>query len=71
MHEKEKEDVIRFGQNVHTIQTLSKKETLKRLFLSLESSITKLLTPKLSGAACPRPLERIVRCLFVLFPSPK
>ena len=48
MHEKDKEDVIRFGQNVHTTQTFSKKETLKRPFSSLEGSITKLLTTKLS-----------------------
>jgi len=44
VHEKDKEDVIRFGQNVHTTQTFSKKETLKRPFSSLEGSITKLLT---------------------------
>ena len=45
VHEKDKEDVIRFGQNIHTTQTFSKKETLKRLFSSVEGSITKLLTP--------------------------
>ena len=44
MHEKDKEDVIRFGQNVHTTQTFSKKETLKRPVSSLEDSIMKLLT---------------------------
>jgi hypothetical protein len=44
VHEKDKEDVIRFGQNVHITQTFSKKETLKRPFSSLEGSITKLLT---------------------------
>ena len=44
MHEKDKEDVIRFEQNVHITQTFSKKETLKRPFSSLEGSITKLLT---------------------------
>ena len=50
MHEKDKEDVIRFGQNVHTTQAFSKKETLKRPVSSLEDSITKLLTDdKLTG----------------------
>ncbi len=49
MCEKDKEDVIRFGQNVHTTQTFSKKETLKRPFSSLEGSITKLLTPRIRG----------------------
>jgi len=44
VHEKDKEDVIRFGQNVHTRQTPSQKETLKRPFSSLEGSIMKLLT---------------------------
>ena len=49
MHEKDKEDVMLFGQNIHTTQTFSKKETLKRLFLSLEGSITKLLTIEITG----------------------
>ena len=49
MHEKDKEDVIRFGQNVHTTQAFSKKETLKRPVSSLEGSITKLLTLGITG----------------------
>ena len=48
MHEKDKEDVMRIGQNVHTIQTFSKKETLKRPFSSLEGLITKLLTSNIA-----------------------
>jgi hypothetical protein len=46
---KDKEDVIRFGQNVHTTQAFSKKETLKRPVSSLEGSITKLLTGCITG----------------------
>jgi len=42
------------GQKNHTTQTLPKKETLKRLCSSLEGSITKLLTPGISGAAAGR-----------------
>jgi hypothetical protein len=49
---KTKEDVIWLGQNVHTTQTFSKKETHKRPYLSLEGSITKLLTIKLSSFIC-------------------
>ena len=60
MHEKDKEDVIRFGQNVHTTQTFSKKETLKRPTQSSEGSITKLPTQKLSGEFT-SPLKRLVR----------
>ena len=52
--EKEKEDVVRFGQNVHTTQTFSKKETLKRPVSSLEGSITKLLTPAITGQRKPQ-----------------
>ncbi len=44
MNEKDKEDVIRLGQNVHTKQTFSKKKILKRPVSSLEDSIMKLLT---------------------------
>ena len=51
MYEKDKEDVIQFRQNIHTTQTVSKKETLKRLFSSLEGSITKLLTRVVSRDA--------------------
>ena len=72
MHEKDKEDVIRFGQNVHTTQAFSKKETLKRPVSSLEDSITKLLT-------CHHEPRRKASCSMVLlaillakkyFPSP-
>ena len=49
MHEKDKEDVIRFGQNVHITQIFSKKETLKRSCSSHEGSITKLLTLRITG----------------------
>ena len=58
MQKEDKEDVIRFGQNVHTTQTFSKKETLKRPVSSLEGSITKLLTPGLSGG--PRETARYI-----------
>jgi rhamnogalacturonyl hydrolase YesR len=50
VNEKDKEDVIQIGQNVHTTQTFSKKEILKRPFSSPEDSITKLLTKRLSGS---------------------
>jgi hypothetical protein len=55
VRQKDKEDVMRLGQNVHTTQTFSKKETLKRPFSSLEDSITKLLTVPTSGGAKRRP----------------
>ncbi len=51
MQKEDKEDVIRFGQNVHTTQAFSKKETLKRPVSSLEGSITKLLTTRITGAS--------------------
>jgi len=48
VHEKDKENVLRFGTNPHTRQTPLKKETLKRPILPLEGSITKLLTKSMS-----------------------
>ncbi len=51
MQKEDKEDVMRFGQNVHTTQTFSKKKTLKSSYASLGGSITKLLTMRFRSDA--------------------
>ncbi|HUU20327.1 MAG TPA: hypothetical protein VMW72_24480 [Sedimentisphaerales bacterium] len=66
---KDKKDVVRFGQNVHTTQTFSKKETLKRPFSSLEGSITKLLTLLISRAAFCVGCISLVSCSLVSYAS--
>ncbi|MCP4612470.1 MAG: hypothetical protein GY845_27545 [Planctomycetes bacterium] len=67
MNEKDKEDVIQFRQNVHTKQTFSKKEILKRPFSSLEGSIMKFLTLRLTGREKPQLLHvRFYRMLAII-----
>ena len=61
MHGTEKEDTVRFGQNTHTTQTFSKKNTLKRPTESSEGTIMKFPTDQIS---CGRATEQYTLQLY-------